>query len=148
MLGARRLAAQAFCFSLRMARGLAMFALSKPDKNAAQHHTQQQSRKDQHEQRQFQRSRVIYAGEGVKMHPHQMAIGDAKSQNKQCNGENNEISHKCTHDQPLVSCSPPVIYSPVSTPSFRRMRISLPALKKGTAFSSTATCVPVRGLRP
>jgi hypothetical protein len=31
---------------------------------------------------------------------------------------------------------------------FSRSRNCLPVLKKGTAFSVTATCSPVRGLRP
>src|SRR6516165_5595898 len=86
----------------------------------------------------------MFGAERVERYRDDLPVGDGKSDND--NGER----HKDDGSDDFADRAPGGSGS-LRQPSpgrLRRSRISLPVLKNGTHFLSTATCAPVRGLRP
>src|SRR6516165_7889019 len=86
----------------------------------------------------------MFGAERVERYRDDLPVGDGKSDND--NGERHEDDGRDDFADQVPGGS-----GSVGQPSpgrLRRSRISLPVLKNGTHFLSTATWAPVRGLRP
>src|SRR5580692_8422628 len=119
-------------------------AVPQPRCRAADHHADDKQPDDQNEQRQVEQGRRMLGAERVERHRHDLTVGYSKSNNH--DGERYEDDGRDDLAQHTTRRS-----RPAAQPGFARLsrsRISLPVLKNGTHFWSTATWAPVRGLRP
>src|SRR6516225_279276 len=118
--------------------------LPQPRRDPADQDTKNEQDDHQREKGQRQRSRRMFGAERVERYRDDLPVGDRKRDND--NGER----HKDDGRDDFADKAPGRSGS-LRQPSpgrLRRSRISLPVLKNGTHFLSTATCAPVRGLRP
>src|SRR5216684_7780234 len=120
-------------------------ALFEPSRDAADNHARDENRKSHKIERNRHGKVRIGRIERVEGHRDRLVIGDRQRDQR---GESRD------HDDRLQEPMDHRLYAndhfaATSICSrFRRSRISLPVLKNGTDFWSTATCAPVLGLRP
>src|ERR1700720_637206 len=118
-------------------------AVPQPRCRAADHDAGDQQPDDQNEQRQVERGRRMLRAERVERHRHDLTVGhregDDDGERYEDDGRDDLAQHASRRSRLAAQ------------PGFERLsrsRISLPVLKNGTHFWSTATWAPVRGLRP
>src|ERR1700746_404937 len=104
------------------------------------------NKKDDHqcEKRQRQRCRRMFGTEGVERHGDDLPVRHGKSDND--DAERHEDDRRDDFAENIARR--PRRAGQPSPGRLRRSRISLPVFKNGTECLSTATCAPVRGLRP
>src|SRR5580704_2711076 len=137
------LAAQLADVALEAPRGTPQIAVPQPRCRAADQHADNQQPDDKNEQRQVERGRRMLRAERVERHRDHLPVGhgegdDDDGERYEDDGRNELAEHAAGRSrfagQPALE-------------RLSRSRISLPVLKNGTHFWSTATWAPVRGLR-
>src|SRR5262249_60503614 len=105
-------------------------------------------RKNQDEQRLLEGERRVLGIEWIERDGHGLTVRDREHDEHDQQRDKNESREGFAH-RGLLTAAPEYSLSGAYAPFLlRRSRISLPVLKNGTDFLATATCAPVRGLRP
>src|SRR5580693_10275237 len=119
-------------------------AVPQPRCRAADQHADDKQPDDQNEQRQVERQRRMLRAERVERHRHDLTVGHRKRNDD--DGERYEDDGR--NDLAEQTSGRSRFAAQPGLERLSRSRISLPVLKNGTHFWSTATWAPVRGLRP